>query len=155
MWYWCVWHTPILHVLHCGAMYVCIVELWLHLIVFCLFSWIYLLHTWHYAASRRRQTFHCNSSAQCSRYLTSFCFVYHVFIDIPFLTTLVWADISILSFTHSGSCNLLYALFIFKQVIHTCCLSLHVYVHCIACNCVFLYVPRWLSSNAWASNPPW
>jgi len=32
--------------------------------------------------------------------------------------------------------------------------SLHVYVHCIACNCMFLYVPRWLSSNAWASNPP-
>jgi len=33
--------------------------------------------------------------------------------------------------------NLLYALFIFKQVRHTCCLSLHVYVHCIACNCMF------------------
>jgi len=44
-------------------------------------------------------------------------------------------------FTHSGSCNLLYALFIFKQVRHTCCLLLHVYVHCIACNCMFLYVP--------------
>jgi len=57
-------------------------------------------------------------------------------------------------FTHSGSCNLLYALFIFKQVRHTCCLSLHVCVRCIACNCMFLYVPRWLSSNAWASNPP-
>jgi len=51
-------------------------------------------------------------------------------------------------FAHSGSCNLLYALFIFKQVKHTCCLSLHVYVHCIACNCMFLYVPSWLSSNA-------
>jgi len=50
--------------------------------------------------------------------------------------------------SYSGSCNLLYALFIFKQVRHTCCLSLHVYVQCIACNCMFLYVPRWLSSNA-------
>jgi len=40
-----------------------------------------------------------------------------------------------------------YALFIFKQVRHACCLSLHVYVHCIACNCMFLYVPRWLSST--------
>jgi len=39
-------------------------------------------------------------------------------------------------FTHSRSCNLLYALFIFKQVRHTCCLSLHVYVHCIACTCI-------------------
>jgi len=58
-------------------------------------------------------------------------------------------------FTHSGSCNLLYALFICKQVRHTCCLSLHVYVHCIACDCMVLYVPCWLSSNAWASNPPW
>jgi len=48
---------------------------------------------------------------------------------------------------------LLYALFTFKQVRHTCCLSLHVHVHCIACNCMFLYVPRWLSSKAWASNP--
>jgi len=57
-------------------------------------------------------------------------------------------------FTHSWSCNLLYALFIFKQVRHTYCLSLHVYVHCIACNFMFLYVPRWLSSKAWASNPP-
>jgi len=58
-------------------------------------------------------------------------------------------------FTHSGSCNLLYALFIFKHVRHTCCLLLHVYVHCIACNCMLLYVPRWLSSNHWANNPPW
>jgi len=49
-----------------------------------------------------------------------------------------------------GSCNLLYALFIFKQVRHTCCLSLHMYVHCIACNYIFLYDPRWISSNAWA-----
>jgi len=48
---------------------------------------------------------------------------------------------------------LLYALFIFKQVRHTCCLLLHVYVHCIACNCLFLYVPHWLSSNARAVIP--
>jgi len=32
--------------------------------------------------------------------------------------------------------------FIFKQVGHTCCFSLHVYVHYIACNCMFLYVPQ-------------
>jgi len=42
-----------------------------------------------------------------------------------------------LRFLLFGSCNLLYALFIFKQVRHTCCLSLHVYVHFIACNCMF------------------
>jgi len=42
-------------------------------------------------------------------------------------------------FYHSGSCNLLYALFIFKQVRHTCSLSLHG-VHCIACNCMFLFL---------------
>jgi hypothetical protein len=33
--------------------------------------------------------------------------------------------------THSGSCNLLYALFIFKQVRRTCCLSFSVYFHCV------------------------
>jgi len=37
----------------------------------------------------------------------------------------------------------------FKQVRHyTCCLSMHAYVHCIAYNCMFSYVPRWISSNA-------
>jgi len=43
-------------------------------------------------------------------------------------------------FTHSGLCNLLYALFIFKQVRHTCCLSLHVFIvsHATICFCMFL-----------------
>jgi len=58
--------------------------------------------------------------------------------------TLVWSS-PLAFFTHPGSCNLLYALFILKQVRHTCCLSLHVYVHCMfivshvtVCFCMFL-----------------
>jgi len=61
------------------------------------------------------------------------------------------------TYTHTlylHSCNLLYALVFCEQVRHTCCLSLLVYVHCIACNCMVLYVPRWLSSMPEPVIPP-
>jgi len=48
-------------------------------------------------------------------------------------------------FTSSGSCNLFYALFIFKQIRHACCQSLHV---SFDCNGFVYIVPRLLSSSA-------
>jgi len=41
-----------------------------------------------------------------------------------------------------------FALFIIKQVRHTCCWLLCFYVHCLSCYCFVCIVPRWLSSTS-------
>jgi len=60
----------------------------------------------------------------------------------------VWFTRQFAFFIRSGSCYLVFALFIDKQVRHTCCWSLHVYVYvCSSChsyNCYFfvLLIPQ-------------
>jgi len=53
-----------------------------------------------------------------------------------------------LVFTHAGSCNLLYALFIFKQV---SVVGRFMFVFIVLHVTVMYIVPRWLSSTAWTS----